>query len=75
MLWARKKDKIEAEYALRDINKPMGISEYRLTDAIPEKIKTKLPSIEELEIKLAERIEKPSGNRNEEAKVRKKTVA
>ncbi len=62
ILLCKKKDKIEAEYALRDINKPMGISEYRLTDAIPEKIKTKLPSIEELEIKLAERIEKPSGN-------------
>jgi hypothetical protein len=34
------------------MNKPMGISEYRLTEAIPEKIKSKLPSIEELEKKL-----------------------
>ena len=40
----------------------MGISEYRLTDAIPENLKTKLPSIEELETKLTERIEKPGGN-------------
>ncbi|MCG8409988.1 MAG: PDDEXK nuclease domain-containing protein [Bacteroidales bacterium] len=54
ILLCKKKDKIEAEYALRDINKPMGISEYKLTDAIPEEIKTKLPSIEELENKLAE---------------------
>lgn len=58
ILLCKKKDKIEAEYALRDINKPMGISEYKLTDAIPEDIKTKLPSIEELETKLTERIEK-----------------
>jgi predicted nuclease of restriction endonuclease-like (RecB) superfamily len=56
ILLCKKKDKIEAEYALRDINKPMGISEYKLTDAIPEDIKTKLPSIEELENKLTEKI-------------------
>lgn len=55
ILLCKKKDRIEAEYALRDINKPMGISEYRLSDAIPENIKTKLPSIEELETKLTER--------------------
>lgn len=52
ILLCKKKDKIEAEYALRDINKPMGITEYKLTDAIPENIKTKLPSIEELENEL-----------------------
>lgn len=56
ILLCKKKDKIEAEYALRDINKPMGISEYKLTDAIPDNIKTKLPSIEELENKLTEKI-------------------
>ena len=49
ILMCKKKDKIEVEFALRDINKPMGITEYRLSDAIPEEIKTKLPSIEELE--------------------------
>jgi predicted nuclease of restriction endonuclease-like (RecB) superfamily len=52
ILLCKKKDKIEVEYALRDINKPMGISEYRLTDAIPENIKIKLPSIEEMERQL-----------------------
>lgn len=58
ILLCKNKDKIEAEYALRDINKPMGISEYRLTESIPEIIKPKLPSIEELEIQLMEKIEK-----------------
>ena len=52
ILLCKKKDKIEAEYALRDLNKPMGISEYNLTSAIPENLKSKLPSIEELEIEL-----------------------
>ena len=53
ILLCKKRDKIEAEYALRDINKPMGISEYKLTELIPDKIKSKLPSIEELENKLS----------------------
>jgi predicted nuclease of restriction endonuclease-like (RecB) superfamily len=58
ILLCKKKERIEAEYALRDINKPMGISEYRLTDAIPENLKTKLPSIEELENQLTEKIKR-----------------
>lgn len=49
ILLCKTKDRIEAEYALRDINKPMGISEYKLSKAIPENIKAKLPTIEELE--------------------------
>jgi len=52
ILLCKAKDKIEAEYSLRDINKPIGISEYKLTEAIPDDFKTKLPSIEELEKEL-----------------------
>ncbi|MEO5996329.1 MAG: hypothetical protein ABIN89_06365 [Chitinophagaceae bacterium] len=46
-----------AEYALKDINKPIGISEYQLTSAIPVNLKSSLPTIEELEKEL-ERNEK-----------------
>ena len=56
ILLCKKKDKIEAEYALRDISKPMGISEYKLSEAIPENLKTQLPSIEELENDLENKI-------------------
>lgn len=52
ILLCKSKDKIEAEYALRDINKPMGISEYKLTEVIPDNLKYKLPTIEELENEL-----------------------
>jgi predicted nuclease of restriction endonuclease-like (RecB) superfamily len=52
ILLCKKKDKIDVEYALRDIHKPMGISEYILTNAIPEDIKLQLPSVEELEREL-----------------------
>ncbi len=34
------------------MNKPIGISEYQLTDVIPEKLKGNLPTIEELEKEL-----------------------
>jgi len=55
ILLCKKKDKIEVEYALRDISKPLGISEYNLTEAIPEKFKTKLPSVEEIENELTKK--------------------
>ena len=41
-----------AEYALRDVHKPIGISDYELGKSIPHDIKSGLPSIEELESKL-----------------------
>lgn len=48
------KDKkgVKAEYALKDINKPIGISEFRLIEAIPDDLKSSLPTIEELEREL-----------------------
>jgi predicted nuclease of restriction endonuclease-like (RecB) superfamily len=55
ILLCKKKDKIDVEYALRDIHKPMGISEYILTNAIPENFKPQLPSVEELERELEKR--------------------
>ncbi len=47
------KNKVFAEYALRDINKPIGVSEYELTRALPENLKGSLPSIEEIESELS----------------------
>jgi predicted nuclease of restriction endonuclease-like (RecB) superfamily len=52
MLLCKTKNKVLAEYALKDINKPIGIAEYRLTESIPENLRGKLPSIEELEAAL-----------------------
>lgn len=43
------KDKIEVEYALRDMKKPIGVSAFELSGIIPENIKTQLPTIEEME--------------------------
>lgn len=41
--------KVVAEYALRGMTQPIGISEYELTRALPESLKSSLPTIEEIE--------------------------
>ncbi len=53
ILICKDKTKTIAEYALRDINKPMGVSEYQLTESLPENLKSSLPSIEEIEAELS----------------------
>lgn len=42
------------QYALKGIEKPIGVSEYQLTKAIPANLKSNLPSIEELEAEFSE---------------------
>lgn len=53
LILCKDKNRLIAEYALRDISKPVGVSEYRLVEAIPEELKGSLPTIEELEAELA----------------------
>ena len=48
------KDKVFAEYTLRGMTKPIGISEYELTRILPDNLKGSLPSIEEIEKNLNE---------------------
>lgn len=52
ILLCRDKNNIETEFALRDINKPMGVSEFQLTEILPDELKSSLPSIEEIENEL-----------------------
>ena len=52
ILLCRDKNNIEAEFALRDINKPIGVSEFSFTEIIPEELKSSLPTIEEIEKEL-----------------------
>lgn len=49
LLLCKTKDKIKAEYALRDIQKPIGISDYELGQALPRNLRSNLPSIEDIE--------------------------
>lgn len=57
LLLCQNKNRIMAEYALRDVHKPIGISDYELGKVLPKDIKSGLPSIEELESKLSRELE------------------
>jgi len=52
IILCKSKNKVVAEYALRDIRKPVGVSEYRLTEALPKRLRGSLPAIEQLEAEL-----------------------
>jgi len=43
---------IVAEYALRDLNKPIGVSGFQITEALPAELKGNLPTVKELESEL-----------------------
>ncbi len=52
ILLCKTKDRTIVEYALSDLQKPIGVSEYQLVQALPENLKSSLPSIQELEDEL-----------------------
>ncbi len=43
LILCKNKNNMVAEYSLRDMSKPMGVSEYRLTRDLPEDLKSQLP--------------------------------
>lgn len=49
LLLCRDKNNIEVEFALRDMNKPMGVSEYTLVETLPDNLKGAMPTVEEIE--------------------------
>lgn len=49
LILCKSKNQVIAEYALRDMNKPIGVSAYQLMKTLPEQLKGNLPTIEELE--------------------------
>lgn len=44
----KSRDRLEVEYALRGINKPIGVSKYKITKKLPKKLAKELPSLEDL---------------------------
>jgi predicted nuclease of restriction endonuclease-like (RecB) superfamily len=52
LLLCKSKNTVVAEYAVRDITSPLGVSEYQLLEALPEPLQTNMPSIEEIEREL-----------------------
>ncbi len=53
LLLCKGKNKVVAEYALRNNAQPLGVAEYQLVESLPTELQTSLPSIEQIERELA----------------------
>ena len=53
LLLCKSKNKVVAEYALRNNAQPLGVAEYKLLESLPAELQTSLPSIEQIERELA----------------------
>ena len=53
LILCQTKDHLLAEYSLKGIDKPIGISTYALTRALPKRLRSALPTVEEIEAELS----------------------
>lgn len=49
LLLCKSKNNLVAEYALKDMSKPIGVSEYKITSSLPKDLEKQLPSIEDIQ--------------------------
>ena len=49
LLLCKSKNNVVAEYSLKDISKPIGVSEYQITSSLPDSLEKQLPSIEDIQ--------------------------
>ena len=49
LLLCKSKNNVVAEYSLKDISKPIGVSEYKITSSLPDNLEKQLPSIEDIQ--------------------------
>jgi len=52
IILCKSKDKIDVEYALRDFGKPIGVSNFTITEIIPNNLQSELPTVEQIENEL-----------------------
>jgi predicted nuclease of restriction endonuclease-like (RecB) superfamily len=67
------KNEVMAEYALRDVGKPIGISGFKLAESLPDSLKGKLPTIADLEAELSQAKTVIETNPEEPTKEKSKT--
>jgi len=60
ILLCKSKKKLKVEYALRDINKPIGVAEYvtKISETLPKKLQSSLPTLQDIEAELMPDIKK-----------------
>ncbi len=49
LLLCKSKNNLVAEYSLKDMSKPIGISEYKITNSLPKELENQLPSVEDIQ--------------------------
>lgn len=54
LILCQTQDKLQAEYSFAGIDKPIGVSTYELTRALPKTMRSVLPTVEQLEAELGE---------------------
>jgi predicted nuclease of restriction endonuclease-like (RecB) superfamily len=59
LILCQHRNRVVAEYALHGIKKPIGISQYEITRALPKELRSSLPSIEEIEAELTPPVQRP----------------
>lgn len=54
ILICKSKNDTIVEYSIRDISKPIGVSQYELTSVLPKNLKSSLPTVEEIEAEIGD---------------------
>ena len=54
ILICKSKSDIKVEYSLRDLKRPIGVSEYQITENLPEELRSSLPTVEQIEAELGD---------------------
>ena len=67
LILCQDKNRIIAEYALKGVQKAIGVSEYQLTRALPKELRSSLPTVEQMETELA-RLTRPQTKSKKRAK-------
>jgi hypothetical protein len=52
IILCKTRSRVIVEYTLRDQNRPIGVSEFRLGEALPQELQSELPTVEQLEAQL-----------------------
>jgi hypothetical protein len=64
LILCQDRNQVVAEYALRGMSKPIGVSEYELTRALPASLRSALPTVEDIEAELGEQHELSSDGKS-----------
>lgn len=57
LILCKDENRVVAEYSLKDMSKPIGVSEYRIFDRLPKELEEALPSVEDIQSRVLKKYE------------------